>query len=83
MIQTAHTTIPCTHDSTTPTKIVCTATSSQMTANTNYTIQYKKTCTSDYVDTGVAVGFVLKASTDSSSMMRFSKLSLVLALFLF
>ena len=75
--------ITCVVDNTTATKVICTPTSSQMTKNTNYTIQYHKTCEpSTFTSTGLVVGFDLTA-TDSSFMMNLSKIALGLAIFLF
>ena len=75
--------IPCDLDGTDKKKVVCTPTTTQMTANSNYTIKYYKPCETTLSDTGITVGFNLKESTDSSFTMTFSKLALVLALFLF
>lgn len=76
--------IPCAADTTDTKKVICTPTSTQMTKNTNYTIQYNKPCddATTYTSTGVVVGFDL-SDTSASSFMTLSKLALALAIFLF
>ena len=76
--------IPCVADTTDTKKVICTPTSTQMTKNTNYTIQYNKPCdeATTYTSTGVVVGFDL-SDTSASSFMTLSKLALALAIFLF
>ena len=76
--------IPCAADTTDTKKVICTPTSTQMTKNTNYTIQYNKPCdeATTYTSTGVVVGFDL-SETSASSFMTLSKLALALAIFLF
>lgn len=76
--------IPCVADTTDTKKVICTPTSTQMTKNTNYTIQYNKPCdeATTYTSTGVVVGFDL-SETSASSFMTLSKLALALAIFLF
>ena len=57
--------IPCVADTTDTKKVICTPTSTQMTKNTNYTIQYNKPCdeATTYTSTGVVVGFDLSETS--------------------
>ena len=76
--------ITCVADTTDAKKVICTPTSTQMTKNTNYTIQYNKLCdaATTYTSTGVVVGFDL-SETSASSFRSLSKLALLLGIFLF